>query len=457
MSSIRKYVGLPDLVSTSLLWQSLWYQAYQSHVKDPAPDIYETPDLIDDTSTHPTSGVPRSESADSTYYDPLAEDVNVIDRHRINQDEARTHFVTDEERDSRLGSRISGKRKLYKSSDRPIRKDRQDIINGIEVSSDEDESLDRKLARLRREVAEVQDELERKKHATKHIEEVEAPEEGTEIDSLSLVLNSISTPGTSSERTAVSRLVKQLGSLPKYSKPNFDGVSSTIQQERNPDFTTPYGPTYQGDQGISKITAFDARLSLLEAALGIDAIPLPTQEQPSNKALLPTLDALDKQLSTLLSSTDASINHIKERVKELTQEAESLERKRSEAKRAQEAPSTNGEPKNILSADDAEQVSKINALYGTLRTIESLAPLLPSVLDRLRSLQSLHADAAAANQRLTNLENRQVDMKQELQGWREGLDKIEKAMQQGEEAMKSNTEVMEGWVRELEGRLKNLA
>ena len=453
--------------------------------QDPAPDIYETPDLTDDTSTHPVSSSyglsfqdaycfktsidVRSPSPAASFHDTLDEDINGIDRHRINQDEARNYFLPSGERDVTFPSRISGKRKSYRFSNRRRRKDGQDIINGVELSSDEDEeSIDRKLARLRREVAEVKEEFGRKEADSKRIVGAEVKEDVSEIDGLSLVLEGLGSSTANGGKTAASRLVKHLTSTQKAKESSADGATPapTTSQLEESDFAISSTPPYQVDRDLSGIADFDARLSLLEAALGIEAIPLPTQGQSPRKAMLPTLDALDKQITTLSSSTETSLDKIKGRVRELSQEAESLELKRSQDKRAQEGlrpenirpgtPGANDQGKDADLAENAEQILKLNALYGTLHTIESLAPLLPSVLDRLRSLRSLHADAATASQSLADLERRQADMKQELQGWREGLERVERMMGEGEEAMKGNTLVVEEWVQELENRLKRL-
>lgn len=213
------------------------------------------------------------------------------------------------------------------------------------------------------------------------------------------------------------------------------------------------------------MSEFDSRLALIEAALGLDAIPLPTQDRSAAKAIIPTLNSLDKQLITLSTSTDSSLDKISRRVRHLTVDAEKLERARKSAIAAQEALSPTGNsPRSaglnseagFPEVDDHESMSKINALYGTLSTIESLSSLLPSVLDRLRSLRTLHADAAIASQTLSKVESRQEAMKEDLQGWREGLEKVEKAMEHGEQTMKGNTEMVEAWVKELEERMQKL-
>ena len=368
-----------------------------------------------------------------------------------------------------LFSRTSGKRKLYRSSERTRWKTGQDIINGLDVSSDEEtESLERKLARLRKEVAEVKGDFERQRAEKESGGDVKSRETADEIDGLTQVLDAAWLPTVDGDRSAVSRQARQLDSTTKPTKSVTNRASSGSTRAQGDDSNLPFAQTatFQDDHELSKVADFEARISLLEAALGIDAIPLPTQDQSYSKAVLPTLDTLDKKVTLLSSSTDTSIDKIRSRVRELSQEAETLEQKRHQAKRAQEAlspqihrpgnASSNGETKDADSTADAEQVSKINALYGTLNTIESLAPILPPVVDRLRSLRLLHADAATASQTLASMESRQADMQQELHGWREGLEKVEAAMRQGEVAMKGNTEVVEGWVKELEGRMRRL-
>lgn len=268
--------------------------------------------------------------------------------------------------------------------------------------------------------------------------------------------------------SAASRLTKKLASVPNRNGTSSNGqAAEPVRQDgASSTYTVMYAPNYQEDHTLSKVSDFDSRLALIEAALGIDAIPLPTQDRSAAKAMLPALDSLDKQVNTLSNSTDSSLEKISRRVRHLTVDAEKLERARRSAKAAQEAlspssggprsSSINSEAQVIPEVEDHETLSKINALYGTLSTIESLAPLLPSVLDRLRSLRTLHADAATASQTLNKVESRQEAMKEELQGWREGLEKVEKAMEQGEQTMKGNTEMVEGWVKELEERMRKI-
>jgi nuclear migration protein JNM1 len=346
------------------------------------------------------------------------------------------------------------------------------LINGLDISSDEEEeSLERRLARLQREIAELKEEYESKEKLQGNAAEDSKDEHDT-LRTLSKVLDNVHSSSSAGQDSAAVTLTKRLTSGSK-SNLSADGAVAkwpTQQYADSSTHTASYAPAYREGHNLSKVSEFDSRLALIETALGIDAIPLPSQDRSGAKAIIPSLDSLDKQLTTLSTATDSSLDAISRRMRQLTQNAEKLEQARKAARVALEAyqlealcpscsddtPGTAKEAPKYSELDDPETTAKINALYGTLSTIESLGPLLPSVLDRLRSLRTLHADAATASQTLAKVESQQEDMKQELQAWREGLEKVETAMQEGEQTVKGNTEVIEGWVKELEERIRNV-
>ena len=83
--------------------------------------------------------------------------------------------------------------------------------------------------------------------------------------------------------------------------------------------------------------------------------------------------------------------------------------------------------------------------------------MLPPLLDRLRSLRVIHADAATASDTLGRIEASQAEMAADIKQWREGLEKIEAAMGEGETAMGTNMTVIDGWVKDLEARVSELS
>lgn len=291
----------------------------------------------------------------------------------------------------------------------------------------------------------------------------EAGDEADTLDALSDALNAVNA------ENAPSRIVKRLGTALK-STDTTKGTTKPIQTNRGQEestYTVTYAPSFQQTYALSKVADFDARLTLIEAALGIGTIPLPAQDTFPNKAVLPVLDSLDRQLSTLSSSTETSVDLIDRKVRQLTEDAQKLTDARTAARAAQKAlnltliqsehpPAETDEMKTLGGIVDAEHTSKINALYGTLATIDSLAPLLPSVLDRLRSLQSIHVDASNASQSLADLQIRQEAMLEDLRSWRGGLEKVEEAVKHGEQTMTGNVRVVESWVKELEDRMQKL-
>ena len=332
------------------------------------------------------------------------------------------------------------------------------MINGVEVSSDdEEESLERKLARIRKEVEEVKSEFERRKEGAGD-SKPHPNDESDSIENISQVLEGVGPVTSDVEKTAARRLMKALSSASRTNGAAEDRESKQPTQSNGTGsaFTINYTPHYQEGNTLAKVSDFDSRLALIETALGLGATPLPTQDGSTTRAMIPTLNSLDRQLETLATSTDASLDKLSRRVRHLTVDAEKLERARKAAREADESSDGETQPGGPPEADDHDSMSKINALYGTLPTIESLAPLLPAVLDRLRSLRALHADAAAASQTLSKVESRQQDMKIELQSWTEGLEKVESAMAKGEQTMKGNTETIEGWVKELEERTRKI-
>ncbi|TDZ13153.1 Dynactin subunit 2 [Colletotrichum spinosum] len=427
MALNRKYAALPDL--------------------DSAPDVYETPELTDDTSTVPTTTLPSQ--SDDDFDEDLDDDTNGISRSRLRIDQARSKFLPAGVDASGVdfSDRVDGKRKSYKASTRRQRilQDGTEEIGDLSDDDDED-NLERRIARLQREVEEAKEEYGKKKEAAA---QSVSPEQEQELGSLSKALEEIS---RTIEQPGSSRAIQPTPQLPKDAQEKSQDV---LVSGGATTYTVTYAPTYEQSHALAKAADFDRRLVLLEKAIGVGSSALP--EVDTNglpRAILPTLDGLQKQITTLSQSSTSNLDTISRRVRTLIQEAQELEKARQGAKVAQETLG-NG----AASADEAqapEQLAKINALYGTLPTIENLAPLLPPLLDRLRSLRAIHADAANASDMLGRIERQQTEMSTDLKQWKEGLEKVEEAMREGSTSMEGNMKVMEAWVKDLEGRVAKL-
>ena len=313
--------------------------------------------------------------------------------------------------------------------------------------------MERKLARLKREIEEVKEEYGRRQAEKKDAVGEDSKDLGPDVTSLSRMLDGISVTSGTNTASASAKFVKDLGTGIKA-----NGPPQTSHGTGDPvTYTVTYAPTYQQSHALAKAADFDGRLALLEKALGISPAELPSLHgSKTPNAILPTLDTLQRQISVISESTPSSLDSISRRVRTLTQEAERLEESRKAAKAAHDVLRAAGGDNTSEEGEDSEQVAKINALYGTLSTIENLAPLLPSLLDRLRSLRAIHADAATASESLDRAEKKQAEMASDIKKWREGLEKVEDAMKSGETVMSGNMKVVEGWVKELEQKMEKL-
>lgn len=364
---------------------------------------------------------------------------------------------------------IGSKRAGYKTSGR--RNINGSLEDGLSQSSEEDdeESLERKLARLRREVAETKEAFAKRPGEKVKIKVAATANEESKpfevLESLDHVLNSIEQPWTLTGDGSSGSSVNKLNGLyqPGASRASASAAKAAEESDHIHD-TSNAASGYDDAHALSKISDFDKRLRLLETALGMDLVPLPTQDRSASRAVLPVLDGLDRQVSTM-SITETSLEKISHQIRQMTQDSERLAKARKTAaalppsdlpmsERSWQA-SSKAVDRAIEDPDILDQTSKINALYGTLSTIESLSPLLPSVLDRLQSLRAIHTDAALASDALSNVESRQASMTEELKEWKDGLQKVERAMQAGEQSLKENVGVVDGWVRDLENRLQN--
>lgn len=365
-----------------------------------------------------------------------------------------------------FSDRVNGKRKSYKASSRrqQKREDGTEVLG--DISDEEDgESLDRKLARLRREIEEVKEEFGRRNYEKQKSNG--KPDDANDLAgedeaaTLSKMLDSISISHRSTNGGAGARLAKSLISGIKSSEP----PQTTTIPHKDRDaatYTITYAPDYEQSHTFATAADFDSRLTLLEKALGITSTGIPAVDSKGVPiAVLPTLDRLQRQVTVITEASPSSLDSISRRVRTLTQEAERLDEARRSAKAAQEElldanGGTQSKTGNREDIEDSEQVAKINALYGTLATIENLAPTLPSLLDRLRSLRAIHAEAATASETLDKVAKRQEDMVVDIKKWREGLEKVEQAMKQSENVMGGNMKVVEGWVKDLEERMARL-
>jgi nuclear migration protein JNM1 len=376
-------------------------------------------------------------------------------RSKFDRDRAFTRFQDAKvnARKADFSDRLNSSRQYYRTSHRRLRRTAYSNDESGEyddISEDEEETLDRKLVRLKREIEEARLELAEKDEdrelfsdATENKPEEDSEEHTLEsINKLSEALDAVYISRNGAKKGPTAELTQ---AITKFTAINTTGSAIQAQAVAYPPLTTS-SPEHQAQlsQALAKAAEFDTRLSFLEQALGLTSDSISDQSGDAPKPILHTLSTLDRQIQNLTNSS-ASVDAASSKTRKLIEQAEHLLKVKSEYN-ALDHPTT----------EDTENVSKINALYGTLTTIDSLAPTLPLVLDRLRTLRLLHATAAGAGNTLDEIEKRQAEQASEIEQWRDALNQVEKNLKSAEGGLTKNVKSVEDWIKDLEARMAKL-
>ncbi|KAA8895592.1 Dynamitin-domain-containing protein [Sphaerosporella brunnea] len=398
-----KYAALPDL--------------------DQSQDIYETPDLVSDVSTVPTSTIPDIDSDDSRS--------DAIDHTRLRPTDAAARFrnADVDARNVDFSDRISGKRRSY-------------VVGTLQDDWDEEEeTVEARLARLTREVEELKAQMADKKGK----EEVEA-DKG--IVELAAVLEGLATGAEERLQRKLLQSTGAVGVVTKTLPPQDREDKEDIESGTTAVYKITYAPDHKKTHLLGKVAEFDKRLLAMEQVIGMHASALDNYDLPlPANSILPHLDELSRQMAVLSGSTTSSLDSASRRVKQLAADCEKL----AEARKAARLAAIDGE-----SLESDETVAKINALYGVLPTVEGMKPILPGLLERLRSLRAIHQDAARAADSLTVVETRQEEMGVEIKKWEEALEKVEGLMKTTTGTIEQNVVKVENWVKEIEKKVELL-
>lgn len=400
---------------------------------DSAPDVYATPDFADDTTSSTIDETGGSESDTSHEGD---ESDYGVSRRRLYPSLARNRFDAQsrsvDTKGADLSDRVDGKRKGFSVK---ARKGEDD---------EEPETLEAKIARLRRELEECRVEQQAQAQGGE-----EGEEEMDAIEALSRMMSGLEVPPTATAK----RRGHTRNRSAYHDAPTIPVSSDQPQLEQS--------QSRSNEQTLTNITTFDTRLAAIESSLGLSSLDSATEISSLTSPLLPTIALLDHQVATLTSATSLSaLEAASTRIHKLKSEAAELSTLQSRPPQSSttseaedddtsEAPET----ATALSADD---MATLQSLYALLPTLQSLSPMVPALTNRLRSLRTIHTAAAAAHSDLDGLEERQGEMDKELRMWREGLEKVEEAVEGAEESNRENGKFVKQWVEELDGRVKAL-
>ncbi|KAF2869333.1 hypothetical protein BDV95DRAFT_498605 [Massariosphaeria phaeospora] len=419
---------------------------------DTAPDVYETPDLAEDVSTIQASTA-VSESDDEGASD--AEE-SAVRHQRLQADQARNRFQPSrvDARGVDFSDNITAQRRSYRTSTRGQRR-RGEVLG--DDSDEEKESFTRKLQRVHKEFQEL--EIEYKKRVESGDKSKYEERDSKDVmEFLSDKMDWIYTKRRGGIRGAEPWLAKTIQKFDTY--PDFKPSARVTKALAN--LPPPPGSQVQKSQleyVLNQAASFDARITHLETSLGFNGSTMPDISDKSVFPVIVTLEKLENLLGTMSDASGSNLETAAQHVKKLIADAEHLKELRLEATRA--GGPANSSTTTPPSADakpfiSPEQDAKVNALYGTLPTIDRLSPMLPIIIERLRTLRLVHTSAWQADTLLTELEAKQARVEHELQMFNKMLDTNIKDQKTCEDKVKYNMEVVGGWVKGLEERVKKL-
>ncbi|KAL5121292.1 hypothetical protein ACEQ8H_000760 [Pleosporales sp. CAS-2024a] len=403
---------------------------------DTAPDIYETPDLAEDVSTIQASTVSEDEDGEPA-----------LDRQRFQTDQARSRFQP-----SRVNAdgvdfsdNIAAQRRSYRTTTQARRR-RGEILG--DDSDEEEESFESKLSRVKRELLELENEYERRLQSgdKSQIEEADARQQMEYISDKVDAIYTLRRGGARGAEAQLDRTVQKF----KHYKPFEPSPRISRIIAKQPPLPGTQIQRHQLEYVLSQAADFDKRISELENSLGLNGNTMPELSDRQSMPVFATLQTLEQTLGLL---GDASTNNLEgaiQQIRKLTADAEQLKATREDAARAGSVSSES----NLPAYPDQE--AKVNALYGTLPSIDKLSPILPLILERLRTLRLVHTSAWQADEVLSELEARQSKQEEEIKKWEKQLAIVEKDMEKCTTTMHSNIKVVGDDVKKIEARVEKL-
>ncbi|CAG5173494.1 uncharacterized protein ALTATR162_LOCUS7636 [Alternaria atra] len=411
---------------------------------DTAPDIYETPELAEDVSTIQASTAVSESDGEGDDDDPTD---SAVRHQRLQPDQARHRFQPSriDARGVDFSDNITAQRQSYRTSTRRQRR-RGEIIG--DDSDEEEESFAKKLLRIKRELAGLEEEYERGvKSGDKSKIEEQDPKEMMEI--IASKVDTIYTAHKGGARGAQAILDRTVQRFESY-KPFEPSPKISSAIANKPPLPGTQVQKSQLEFVLNQAAEFDKRITQMENNLGLNGNTMPDLSDHTPFPVATTLTRLEQTLSLIGDASTNNLDAVTQNVKRLTAEAEHLKEVRQEAA---QAGSTSSDTK---AATYPDQEAKINALYGTLPSVDKISPILPIVLERLRTLRLVHTSAWQADQVLTELESRQSTQEQEIKKWERQIEVLEKNMKKAETAMVNNVKTVGNDVKMLEEKMAKL-
>lgn len=345
-----------------------------------------------------------------------------------------------------------------KTRRRRVRKGRDGYVDEYEAGSESDEeTTEERLARLKREVEEVRAEQEESRLGDKGKHQLGQDESINELSTLLGALQASSLTARSSTQGPA------------------DANGASTAPAVSTQAVAPQ-PRMMSEKDVNRIinqaSTLEARLTSLEQALGLpelSSIRPGLQSPPQN--MMDSMSKLESQLASLNGTTLPSLENMSSQIQRFHTSATRLKDAREAARAARDrSPGLSPALGSGLQSDgermaaddkpsmedDYELIQRIDALHSTLPSLSSMSPMITLLLDRLKSLRTLHNDAATVSERFSKAEKAQARMGDDVERWRQALEQMEGRMGEVAKTDAGNRDAVEEWVKNLEARVGKL-
>lgn len=296
-----------------------------------------------------------------------------------------------------------------------------------------------KIKRLLKEITELSTEVE----GVRNLDEADsASDQKRQVFDMSESLHKIIEAKNSG--FSVSTVTKILATKSEQNGESMETAAQQSIQEATP-------RTRASTLSESRALELDARLATLERALGS------TSSITFNNTFNTTVFEL-QVIPTLLS--------LSQKITSLTTSPEKLQAIVAAAKEnlpaeKQSGTAPGGRLTAVSKTASSDKISttekeKIDAVYASLGAVEKLTQIMPSLLDRLKSLQYIHAEAGQIVGNVDELRKALVAAESDVSKWKATVDGAEKKLDELEEREKMNLEAVDKWLKELERRVAAL-
>ena len=292
----------------------------------------------------------------------------------------------------------------------------------LSSNGEHSEGLAERYTRLEREISQLQSDLKTSSNETGRTELLQ------QVDGLDQQLSSVKLDKIYSEHISAARGVHGLD------RSLANSLLDTIHSQgdkKGEKGTITYDLVLKPDDSkylhASALRSLEERLSLLERIVGgrddkIRTNLLSTAGDSQSHSLMSSLSVLQRKC---LALDQVVVGNLNQKAGDLLQKMERLKQESTREKQKESGSDT-----------------KITELYELTKQWDSSASALPEVIERLHTLKYLHESASGFNLTLSQLEQRQTEVNENLETNREVLDKVSRTLEANVERIQQNFETI---------------